>query len=199
MPPAFARWNVASQNIIIFLYDFIKKSLIFCFRRSISASRLWRSGLFLPSPAGCAGNAVERFRQFPAVPQGGESAGLLFSFVRAGFWCIANLLTVFSALCVIRKFPGPLSGVAGKSMQKPPATPVVFRSISVFPVCCQRLRPGTPAAQSRYPLGFFCCQFHEDAHISSMPYRASQPSSFRAFSGSAQQAATSPGRRGSIT
>ena len=106
-PPAFARWNVASQNIIIFLYDFIKKSLIFCFRRSISASRLWRSCLFLPSPAGCAGDAVERFRQFPAVPQGGESAGLLFSFVRAGFWCIANLLTVFSALCVIRKISRP--------------------------------------------------------------------------------------------
>ena len=184
---------MASQNIIIFLYDFIKKSLIFCFRRSISASRLWRSGLFLPYPAGCAGDAVERFRQFPAVPQGGKSAGLLFSFVRAGFWCIANLLTVFSALCVIRKISRPTFWRGREIYAK------TTGCAGGFSLCCQRLRPGTPAAQSRYPLGFFCCQFHEDAHISSMPYRASQPSSFRAFSGSAQQAATSPGRRGSIT
>ena len=38
------------------------------------------------------------------------------------------------------------------------------------------------ADQSAYPLGFLLCQFQESAHISSMPYWASQPSSSFALS-----------------
>lgn len=37
--------------------------------------------------------------------------------------------------------------------------------------------------QSLYPFGFWLCHLQESAHISSMPYSASQPSSFFAFSG----------------
>ena len=52
---------------------------------------------------------------------------------------------------------------------------------------------------SSYPFGFMLCHFQEEAHISSIPYSACQPSSARALDGSAQHAAMSPGRRGSST
>ena len=50
-----------------------------------------------------------------------------------------------------------------------------------------------------YPSGLWLCQFQLWAHISSMPYCASQPSSRLALEGSHQHSAMSPGRRGSMT
>ena len=50
-----------------------------------------------------------------------------------------------------------------------------------------------------YPSGLWLCQFQLWAHISSMPYWASQPSSRLALEGSHQHSAMSPGRRGSMT
>ena len=50
-----------------------------------------------------------------------------------------------------------------------------------------------------YPSGLWLCQFQLWAHISSMPYWASQPSSRLALEGSHQHSAMTPGRRGSMT